>query len=259
MKCEHCGSEAPERAVICPECGEILPREEKKKAAKQASLPTSFQTTYLNAGIPAEEAEAEEDVSSAVRTDPALLERQKKIRKTRLVRRIVGLAALGIVVLAVVLYTVFLGGYKRALYCYVKGADHANGGLYVSTVPDAFIDHLDSTYDNATKREVKEMVGDYFVFWNQNYGNEGRISYEITHTEKITEEQALGELESTLRSSYDISLEIEKAVQVKIKLNDGGVSGAESLTFIKVGMRWYSMEAMEDIEYICQNDGYGVW
>jgi len=41
MKCEHCGYDAPERAVICPECGEILPRpkkaeeEETEKAAVQ--------------------------------------------------------------------------------------------------------------------------------------------------------------------------------------------------------------------------------
>ena len=32
MKCEHCGYEAPERAVICPECGEILPRPKKPAA-----------------------------------------------------------------------------------------------------------------------------------------------------------------------------------------------------------------------------------
>ena len=41
MKCEHCGYEAPERAVICPECGEILPRPKKPAAEEQAKKEPS--------------------------------------------------------------------------------------------------------------------------------------------------------------------------------------------------------------------------
>lgn len=54
MKCEHCGYEAPERAVICPECGEILPRPKKPAAEEQAKKEPSpaaekFSMPFLSA------------------------------------------------------------------------------------------------------------------------------------------------------------------------------------------------------------------
>ena len=30
-------------------------------------------------------------------------------------------------------------------------------------------------------------------------------------------------------------------------------------TFVKIGNRWCCMKAMEDIDFVCQNDGYNVW
>ena len=57
MKCEHCGYEAPERAVICPECGEILPRPKKPAAEEQAKKEPSpaaekFSMPFLSASLP---------------------------------------------------------------------------------------------------------------------------------------------------------------------------------------------------------------
>ena len=66
MKCEHCGYDAPERAVICPECGEILPRpkkaeeEETEKAAvqkKTAPDADSFSMPFLSAPADLEKAD----------------------------------------------------------------------------------------------------------------------------------------------------------------------------------------------------------
>ena len=43
MKCEHCGYDAPERAVICPECGEILKRapQETAEETEETDTPTA--------------------------------------------------------------------------------------------------------------------------------------------------------------------------------------------------------------------------
>ena len=62
MKCEHCGYEAPERAVICPECGEILPRPKKPAAEEQAKKEPSpaaekFSMPFLSAPADLEKAD----------------------------------------------------------------------------------------------------------------------------------------------------------------------------------------------------------
>ena len=62
MKCEHCGYEAPERAVICPECGEILPRPKKPEAEEQAKKEPSpaaekFSMPFLSAPADLEKAD----------------------------------------------------------------------------------------------------------------------------------------------------------------------------------------------------------
>ena len=160
MKCEHCGYDAPERAVICPECGEILPRpkkaeeEETEKAAvqkKTAPDADSFSMPFLSAPADLEKADG------IAAEDPEVLRRQKQEKTTRLTRRIVAAAVAAAVVLAAVLYYVFFGGYKLAVYRYVKGVDRESGSMYVALVPDAYMDYLETTY-STTRREVKSMI-----------------------------------------------------------------------------------------------------
>ena len=86
MKCEHCGYDAPERAVICPECGEILPRpkkaeeEETEKAAvqkKTAPDADSFSMPFLSAPADLEKADG------IAAEDPEVLRRQKQEKTWR--------------------------------------------------------------------------------------------------------------------------------------------------------------------------------
>lgn len=255
MKCKHCGYEIPERAVICPECGEIVPREKQDAAEKKTentTVPDSFSMPFLSATP-----ESAEQSENAAVQDPVEIQRQQREKRTKLRRRITGISILSVLVLVVILYCVLLGGYKLAVFRYVKGVDYASGSMYTALVPDTYIDHLEDTYD-FTRREVKEMMGDYFTSWNQNYGNPGKMSYQINSAAEMEGEE-LAELEQELKSLYDISVEIKKGVTVKLTINDGGQKAAESAVFIKIGQRWYCMEAMEDIDYVCQYDGYGQW
>ena len=119
------------------------------------------------------------------------------------------------------------------------------------------MDYLESTYDT-TRREVKEKMHDYFVSWNKNYGNEGGMSYEIVQHEDISDSD-IADLESQLKTSYGITADIQKAVNVRITINDGGQKGTESTTFVKIKNRWCSMDAMEDMDYVCKYDGYNEW
>ena len=65
--------------------------------------------------------------------------------------------------------------------------------------------------------------------------------------------------EDELHTSYDITVEISKAVEVSLTIDDGGTKASEKATFVKIGSRWCCMKAMEDMDYVCQNDGYNVW
>ena len=246
MKCEHCGYEAPERAVICPECGEILPRPKKPAAEEQAKKepsPTAekFSMPFLSAPADLEKADG------IVAEDPEELRRAAQEKKFRRTRRIVAAAVAFVLILLAVVYYVFFWGYKLAVFRYVKGVDYSSGSMYTALVPDAYMDYLESTY-STTRREVKSMMSNYFDYWNESYGTEGRMSYDIGHVQHISDADELAALEDELHTSYDITVEISKAVEA-----------SEKATFVKIGSRWCCMKAMEDMDYVCQNDGYNVW
>ena len=76
-------------------------------------------------------------------------------------------------------------------------------------------------------------------------------------TMKVDEE--ISALESELKTDYNITVEIKKAVTVSVNIDDGGTKASEQATFVKIGNRWCCMKAMEDIDFVCQNDGYNVW
>ncbi|MCD8218822.1 MAG: hypothetical protein LUC50_00235 [Ruminococcus sp.] len=249
MKCEKCGCDVPERAVICPECGVILPREtEQQLDAAQSDVPSSFSMPFLVA-------DADETVNEEI--DPREKQAELTVCRNVRIRRIVFSAVAVVLVALVVLYTVFLGGYKLAAFRYIKGVDYSSGSMYLALVPDAFMDYLETTYET-TRRDIKELVSDYFVSWNSNYGNEGSMSYSIT-TESDASESTIDALEEELKTDYDIKVDISKAVTVSFRLNDGGEIESEKATFVKIGMKWCCIEAMEQIDYVCAYDGYGQW
>ena len=122
MKCEHCGYEAPERAVICPECGEILPRPKKPAAEEQAKKEPSpaaekFSMPFLSAPADLEKADG------IAAEDPEELRRAAQEKKFRRTRRIVAAAVAFVLILLAVVYYVFFWGYKLAVFRYVKGVD----------------------------------------------------------------------------------------------------------------------------------------
>lgn len=239
--------------MICPECGEILKRAPQETAEKKTAavpMPDGFAMPFLAAT-------GTDGDSSTTTEDPrVVLARAQEKRSRRL--RIGIFSGIAVVLIALVtLYSVFLGGYKLAVYRYVKGVDRCSGAMYTALVPDAYMDYLESTYDT-TRREVKEKMHDYFVSWNKNYGNEGGMSYEIVQHEDISD-SGIADLESQLKTSYGITADIQKAVSVRITINDGGQKGTESTTFVKIKNRWCSMDAMEDMDYVCKYDGYNEW
>ena len=100
MKCEKCGFEAPERAVICPECGEILPRvsaEEQQTDAAPDSVSDRFSMPYLSSS-------ADEIQDAKIRVSSML---KKRIHRAVIRRRIIALVIAAVLVIGITLYVVF--------------------------------------------------------------------------------------------------------------------------------------------------------
>ena len=66
-------------------------------------------------------------------------------------------------------------------------------------------------------------------------------------------------MEDSLKTAYNITVDIKKAVTVQFDVNDGGDKRKEKAHFVQIGAGWYCMEAMEQISYICEYDGYNQW
>jgi len=198
--------------------------------------------------------------------DPQQLAQQAAVRRNKWIRRGVALGIVVVLLVSIILYVVFFGGYKKPLYQYVKGMDKQRGSSYTAIVPNAYLEYLEDTYD-MNRREVKEMMGNYFTASmeksKETYGSNVTISYDVLGTTEITDSQTLADYEDQLKESYNVDLSISKAVSVRTKLVYAGDTQSEyyteSLVFLKSGMKWYSLDAMKDMDYVAQYNGYGLW
>lgn len=271
MKCNNCGASMEENAVRCPACGspvdaasvsETEPAPQPVKSAEPSDAFSSFSMPYLSA-----EATVKTSVQAeAAMEDPQQLAQQAAVRRNKWIRRGVALGIVVVLLVSTILYVVFFGGYKKPLYQYVKGMDKQRGSSYTAIVPNAYLEYLEDTYD-MNRREVKEMMGNYFTASmeksEETYGSNVTISYDVLGTTEITDSQTLADYEAQLKESYNVDLSISKAVSVRTKLVYAGDTQSEyyteSLVFLKSGMKWYSLDAMKDMDYVAQYNGYGLW
>lgn len=249
MICKHCNKEIPDQSLLCPECGEMILRESKKSTTQKADFDMS---------MPFLQAEATIETGSSLTDDPNIKKEEKIIKKNKKIRNILICSLLGIIIVGTVLYTIFLGGYKLAVYRYVKGIDHCSGSTYLKLAPDSFEKYLENTY-SVTRRDIKSMIGDYFTSWNENYGEDGAMTYTIESVVKDDTAENMDELEEELKSDYNITVTIKESVTVKLTIHDGSSDNAEKATLVHIGSHWYCMEAMEQMDYIAEYDGYDEW
>ncbi len=250
MNCKSCGCELPEGALVCPECCAFVPRESSNSGdttqKEQKTVENDFSTSFFS---------ATDDTEDAL-VDPVAIARAEKIHKNHIRYGIT--AGIVVVVIAVVaiVYGVCFSGYKLAAYRYIKGMDHSSGSMYVAMVPDKFLDYLNGTY-GFTRREVKSTVSDYFVSWNNSY-SPGNMSYTITSKTWLDDDE-IADIADDIYSDYKIKVDISKAISIDYRIDDSGTIGREHSTFIKIGARWCSVEAMETIDWVCSYSGYGAW
>ena len=78
-----------------------------------------------------------------------------------------------------------------------------------------------------------------------------------------TDEETCSEYEQKIADTYSVTVDIDKVVLANVRIVTSGsnqnATDSLTLTLFKSGSKWYSMDAMEQVDYACQYDGYDLW
>lgn len=255
-KCKFCSEILSEGAEACPACG--LPvRSSQQTAAKFSGQPASVYRAP-------ETIKDTDTVVEVVSNEARYARIEQKSRKTR---RIVSLCTVLVVAALVTVFCVFFTGYRTAIRRYVSGRESLSGFRYTAIVPDAFLEHLEETY-SMNRKEIRSCLDNYFTFavsqMEEQLGSSISFAYERKGETIYTDSATLEEYESNIAEAYDTDVDIEKAVLASIRLSMSGDTGSTkdsmTMTLLKEdGGGWFCLEAMEQVEYACEYEGYDLW
>lgn len=284
--CKKCGAELVDEAVICPSCGETQSLNNNK-----SSLDNSFFSMPYLSVKKSEESENKnkteikndmisEDESNNKKTseknnkqnsddkliDPLERAFAKRDKRNKLIRIISLIIVCVIIILAGIYFIFRSSGYYRTLDKYIDGRTSSSGTNYLSIVPELYLINAESLY-NMKRPEIKSTTNSYLEYVKEQYksdfGNNLKFSYKITSERTVDDENSIKTIEDSIYSTYSTELDISEVAYVTIRLTTKGSSTQstenKTLTFYKYENDWYSMEAMEIINFACENSGYNIW
>lgn len=248
MLCKKCGCLLSDDATICKECGQKISSEDSKK----------FSSSYLSEGTSSS--------ISASLEDPTEKKYADMERKSRMIRRIVLIVIAVVILIFILVYFLLFAGYKTPLRRYITGRESSGGSRYSKIVPNEFLDKIEEDY-GMSRPEIRKCLDSYFNTAKskieEDYGAGLNFSYEVKSNSEITNENNIQQLEDEFLDKYDVKVDISKASTVNIVLKTEGseksTTEQNTLTFVKIGMKWYCMDAMEIINYACEYSGYNLW
>ncbi len=283
--CKNCGAELSDKAIICTECGEV-----QSNSDNTSSDDGFFSMPYLSAAAPAvsnkssksnkndsstedeksspasSKSVSKDDIINDKLTDPLERAFAKRDKRNKLIR-IIAIVTACIIVISVGAYFIFRSkGYHRTLDNYIDGRTSSGGTKYLSIVPELYLINAESLY-NMRRPDIKSNTGNYLQYVeNQlqaDYGNNLSLTYKITSERTVEDKNSLETIENTITSTYSTDINISEAAYVNIRLTTKGSvtqsSENMSLTFYKYDGDWYCLDAMEVIQFACENAGYNLW
>lgn len=280
-KCTSCGTQLSDEAKICRECGAF-------QTTDSASDDGFFSMPYLSSSVSvrktvikteaagSDTADAEEKdtctdkekekVNIDLITDPRERAFAKQDRRNKMLR-IAALIVVGVVIIALAVYLITRNtGYHRTLDKYVDGMSGSGGTSYTSIVPDIYLLEAEELY-GISRPDIRNNSNNYLKYVKEqidaDYGDGAKFSYKIIAENDISDEGSLDMLETTILSTYGTELNITDIAYVNIRLTTKGsvtqTSESKTLTFFMYDGDWYSLEAMQIIQFACENAGYGLW
>ena len=282
--CIKCGAKLSDEALICRECGEA----QSVKSVK-SSGEDMFSMPYLSANTPAdpgksrasekvqkteEKHKEEKSISSGDEqtqdnpqiTDPLERAFAKRDRRNKLIR-ITALVIAALIILSTGLYFFTRkSGYYRTLDSYIDGMTSSGGSRYISIVPEIYLLKAESLY-KMSRPEIKSTVNNYLEYvenqYATDYGSGLSFSYKIKSERNVTDKESIKTLEDSIKSVYSTDIDISEAAYVIISLTTEGSlkkhTENDKITFYKYDGSWYCLEAMEKIQFACENAGYQLW
>lgn len=253
MKCKFCEQELPEGAEKCPNCG--IPVRSNQTQESSASMKSTYRTP---------EQIQQSDSAEEIETPEARYERIE--RTSRRNHWIAAACVLLVLILLVSGYFLFFSGYRAAIRRYVRGRDSMSGTRYCEIVPDSFLSELSNEY-SMNRKEIRDCLDGYFNYakeqMEEDLGSNIEFAYERGEATVYTDEETISEYETTLSEEYHITVSLDEVVLANVRISTTGdkrdMTDSVTLTLLKNGMKWYCMEAMEQVEYACQYEGYDLW
>lgn len=275
--CKKCGAELSDEAKLCRECGALqstgssggaffsMPYLSAEHPAKTPAAAAESQTSIKNETLTEEEKKREKLRIDQI-TDPRERAFAKQDRRNRLIR-IAALIAVIVLVLCGVLYFILRStGYHRTLDKYIDGRTSNGGVQYLSIVPELYLLDAETLY-GLSRPDIRSNTGGYLEYVEEqlaaDFGDDVDFSYKIVSESTTDDDVTADALEESILSNYGTELSISEVAYVTIRLTTKGsvtqTTENKSLTFFKTGGNWCCMDAMQVVQFACENAGYELW
>lgn len=171
-----------------------------------------------------------------------------------------------VLILLVSGYFLFFSGYRAVIRRYVSGRGSMSGTRYCEIVPDTFLSKLSSKY--SMNRKETGLSGRLFPICQRADGrtilvpilNSPMNGMRRLHIRMM---KPFPEYETKLSEQYNVTMSLDKVVLANVRISTTGdnrnITDSITLTLFKSGTKWYCMDAMEQVEYACEYDGYDLW
>ncbi len=279
--CSKCGAELSDGALLCRECGTAQTADAQSQSSffsmpylsseSATSTTNSAQTEKKNASAvsnvsPSVADKKKEKIRIDQITDPRERAFAKQDKRNRMIRIAILIAVIVLAIAGGIYLLVRNSGYHRTLQQYIDGRTDAGGSKYTAIVPEVYLLEAESAYD-MSRPEIRSNVNDYLEHVeNQliaDYGGSLEFPYKIITETTVTNEETLDALEESIFSTYHTTVNISEAAYVTIRLTTKGsetkTTETKNLTFFKHDGKWCSLDAMQNVQFACENAGYGMW
>ncbi|MFA5658303.1 MAG: zinc ribbon domain-containing protein [Oscillospiraceae bacterium] len=208
--CTSCGSQVPEEASNCPNCGAPT----GSTAPASPAAPSAPTATYA--------APAPEGVSA-------------KPAKGNIPTYIgIGVVAVIAIIVIALIASLFGGGYKKPIDNMIKGIEKQDADKFLSAYPEFLADQMDSYIDDDAMEEMYDMLED-------EYGKNIKISYKVTDKDKL-DKGDLEDYEDEIDDNYDEKVKVtagyELEVEMKIKGKDDEDEDENDFVILKIDGDW---------------------
>ncbi len=255
--CTVCGSQLPDDATFCTNCG--APQEAPEQPANDAQSYSAPQQPAGNDSTPAVAAaetmkntlnNLRENVDLGAIKNSLTMENIKNLKTAPNKNTIIALCCVGVVVIAaivILMVILFSGGYKKPVDKLIKSLETGEGKYLVEVLNEGEKQYLEENYvDNSKKYDSLEEYFDVVLESMQKsledrYGDDFSISYSISKKKEISDNMLKG-YASAIKSEYgkkvDVSAGYNLSLEVNWKGDDKDEDGDKSITVIKADGDW---------------------